>query len=847
MSNAQDVSLYERIEERCNSGSHDFLDLSTSAKTGLIEAPAMLELAKRIAAELTRQAPNHLILIYLDQCSSFIPVMWGCLAARLTALPLSMAANPGRPKPSDLAQLENFLANADSVAVVIDEASAGAQKWMTNLDNVRWLTLSSLLMGSAASNSRSTAEDSNNIAYLLQTSGTTGLYKYAAFSGQAQIQAIHNGRRILTVYPLSSSNGIGFISALNSLSAYLPLHEAMRFPEAILEAVEEYQLDTLMLPPVMVKGLLGYFKGLKASTCKRNLSSLNVLEIGSSTIASFEAEELAEYLEGWGAQRPLIRLVYGLTETGRVAYGILQGADQHKHHVGLRIGPILPGVDVRILTSKSGEPGPIAVKCTSTFLGYLDPKTFKLKSFNTRSDWFHTGDLGLLENGELIISGRSKDIIVVNSRKISLASIEQHIHRLWPDHLEIVVACASWKEELVLFVTQALGQPPLQQNELHRKASDAVNRQFGLSITHLVQLRAAEIPRTNTGKIKKKELLSHWFDQYRNRESPRTALGRQSINVANSSRKSVLELLQELISAKVQAIESSNPDQLLSAIGLDSLSLAQIIGTVERQTGLACRVEECTQNPTLGELAMLFTQNASVIKAENHECSIIDTSILDQYPHREALIHKIQTENLQMGGDIVGPHQVIRRFNSQASGMPIALFANFAREDILLLAKELPDHPIYYLRLSFGYKNSGSRQYLAGCYVDWLEACLPACNPILIGHCMGGNIVRHIAQQLWARPHRPRLTMLMDWYPGREDQMSPYPGKVLYHVYEWHWCRDTTCKDRIQKMANLQTPIAAFYFAKSITGRPKNYIDLNSTIEVLAKILNDPKLEILLD
>ena len=845
MNSAEDVSLFERIKERCNSDSHRFIDLSTTAHTGQIEAAALLELAERIATELTRQAPNHLILIYLDQCTTLIPVMWGCLAARLTALPLSMAANGGRPKPSDLAQLDNLLNNAGSVAVVIDEGSAGARSWIPNRGNVRWLSLSSLLMGTRCRDRSSTAKESNVIAYLLQTSGTTGLCKFAAFSGQAEIPSLSNGRRVMTIFPLGSANGIGFISALNSLSVYLPLREAMRQPGTILEAVDKHHLDTLLLPPVMVKGLLSYLKGRALNTPKRNLTSLNILEIGSSSIELGEAEELAKYLQSWGAQRPLVRLTYGLTETGRVAYGIFQGRDQHRHHTGIKIGPILPGIKVQILSNKSGEPGSIAVKSSSSFLGYLDSRTFTLKSLNSGKDWFQTGDLGLIENGELIISGRSKDIIIVNSRKICLASIERYIFELWPDLFEAIIACASPQEELVLFVSQSQKQAPQQQSELHRKTSDAVNSQFGLPVSHLIRVSGAEIPRTNTGKIRKIELLNIWLEESQKTESVLLA-SEQPTTIA--SRKSQLELLQELISKQVQIVEQANPDQPISSFGLDSLSLAQIIGMVEHQTGLTCRVEACSQNPSLRELAELFTSNDLVITGKNPEFSMVNNRILDQYPHREALIHKIQTENLQMGGEVVGPHQVIRCFNAQATGTPIAIIANISPEYMLLIAKDLADHPIYYGRLSITYKSDvGSRHYMASCYVDWLEACLPTDPPILIGHCIGGVIVRHIAQLLWARPHRPRLTMLMDWDPSIEEQMHPYPGEVFYHVYEWHWASDPNLKAKLKKMANSQTPRNTFYFATSNTGIPNYYMDINATIKILTEILNDYKLSGLLD
>jgi acyl-CoA synthetase (AMP-forming)/AMP-acid ligase II len=842
MSQARPIPLFERIKARCNSGGHEFLDLSASADAGRIEACSMLELAEQVASQLTRSAPNHLILIYLDQLKSFIPVLWGCLAARLTALPLPMAANPGPPKPSDLAQLEALLVNAGPVAVVIDEITATARSYLPELPNVRWLNLSGLLMGTANSSSESIAAKSSSIAFLIQTSGTTGLCKYAAFSDSSRIEALSNGRRVMGVLPLGSTNGMRFITALDQLSVYKPLREAMRHPGQLLKAVEKHQLDTLMLPPVMVKGLLRYFKSSTASTERIDLSSLAVLEIGSSTIALHEAEELSKYLEGWGAKHSLIRLVYGSTETGRLAYGDLRSAVQNPHCAGQRIGPIMRDVDVRILSESDGEPGEILVKRKSEFLGYIDPKTWRLQLFNNQKDWFHTGDTGLIDNGELILSGRSKDIIIVNSRKISLASIERYVEELFSSQLETVVACAGPQEELVIFVVP-IGETSILPTNLEAEIANALGDQFGLPLLDLIPLSAAEIPRTPTGKIKKKELLGLWPQKYRH-----TGFQEASQNLcASSQHNSALELLQQLIEKQGWSTTPVDPDQPLTLCGLDSLTLVQLIGTAERQSGLMCRVDACPPNPTLRDLAILFEAKPPDFQPAASDHLVVDSSILDQYPHRQELINRIQRENMLLGGEVVGSHGVVRLFNANGDETPLVLIANVSSTWIDKISKMLLRHPIYFLRLSELPRNFGSRQYLASCCVDWLEACLPDTRPILIGYCLAGVIVRHVAQQLWSRPHRPLLTMLMDWNPGREDQMHPYAGSVLYHVYEWFWGRDPRCKETLQSMAKTQTPRAAFYFASCKAETMTSYTDFDSTVGVLAKILADPNLNSILD
>ena len=122
-------------------------------------------------------------------------------------------------------------------------------------------------------------------------------------------------------------------------------------------------------------------------------------------------------LEGWG-----------MTET--CAAGTLNTEDAFRPG---SVGRPLPGVEVRI-----GPDGEVLTRGPNVFVGYHRDEEATREALE--GGWLHTGDLGALEDGYLVITGRKKDIIVTSSGK-----------NITPVNIENALKATRWISEAVVY------------------------------------------------------------------------------------------------------------------------------------------------------------------------------------------------------------------------------------------------------------------------------------------------------------------------------------------------------------------------------------------------------------
>jgi acyl-CoA synthetase (AMP-forming)/AMP-acid ligase II len=278
------------------------------------------------------------------------------------------------------------------------------------------------------------------------TSGSTGRSKGVVLSHRANYLRSFQGvfrdlpERSVCMFPLFHMAGFTLALAAWQTRGEIAL-VADASAEAILEAVERRRANRLYLIPSIWQRILS------ADRARWDASSLRELDTGTSAVPIEMLRALKEAFPG-----STTRVYYGSTECGSAT--ALPDADVLRKPGS--VGPPSPGVDLRL--SGSGE---ILVRSAYLMDGYFDDPA--ATSAALRDGWFHTGDLGDLDDeGYLQVVGRIKEVIRTGGESVAPAEVEA-VLAAHPSVAEVAVVGIpdpQWGEIVCAVVVPAPGRPP---------------------------------------------------------------------------------------------------------------------------------------------------------------------------------------------------------------------------------------------------------------------------------------------------------------------------------------------------------------------------------------------------
>ena len=122
-----------------------------------------------------------------------------------------------------------------------------------------------------------------------------------------------------------------------------------------------------------------------------------------------------------------------------------------------------------------------------------------------------TGDLGYMLEGELYVTGRLKDTIIVRGRNYDPTPIEVAAGRVKGVRMGNVAAfsiCGELTERIVLVAEYREGDPGTIESEIVR----AVQREVGLTVSEVVLIEAGSLPKTTSGKLQRSATREQYLD-----------------------------------------------------------------------------------------------------------------------------------------------------------------------------------------------------------------------------------------------------------------------------------------------------------------------------------------------
>jgi len=225
----------------------------------------------------------------------------------------------------------------------------------------------------------------------------------------------------------------------------------------------------------------------------------------------------------------------------------------------------------------------------------------------TADGWLRTGDCGVFVDGQLVITGRQKDIIIVNGQNYYPHDIEEIIARL--DDLDlnkVVVAGATPKggqtEELLAFILFRRSMEEFLP--LVDQVRDLVGEQTGLEVDRVIPV--AKIPKTTSGKVQRGKLLQSYlegeFDDVVAKLVPQGT-------AADAVDDDPLVAELETICREFSKDRRIGPDDNLFEVGVSSLTLTEIVLAIDEKHPGKLDISDLFDYPTLREIAAFLKRN----------------------------------------------------------------------------------------------------------------------------------------------------------------------------------------------------------------------------------------------
>ena len=490
----------------------------------------LLQEAERILAGLRKLGlkPQDKVIFQLDLCQDFILAFWGCVLGGFVPVPMSVAPRSGyRVLNSTVTKLHHAWQMLDRPVILTSKSLAPAVSSLSDFlgENFNVETIEDLLM----SNRDQKWHDSrpNDLTLLMLTSGSTGMPKGVILShhnllsrsaGSVQMNGFSRQDVTLNWMPMDHVAGLIYFHLRDVFVGCQQIHASN---ELILESPLRW-LDYLDRFGVTVTFAPNFAYGLVNSRAEEinrghwDLSSTRFVLNGGEAIVAKTARRFLELLRPHGLTLTAMHPAWGMTETSSgVTYSDSFSLDSTKDDDPfVEVGTPIPGFSMRIVNTQGqvveeGTIGRLQAKGSSITSGYYNNPELNREVF-TDDGWFNTGDLGFLRKGRLTITGREKDVIIINSVNYYSYEIEGVVEEIRGVEASYTAACAVRKSGsdtdklAVFFHPSSLDDAELR--ELIKEIRERVVKRIGINPDYLIPIQKQDIPKTSIGKIQRSQL-----------------------------------------------------------------------------------------------------------------------------------------------------------------------------------------------------------------------------------------------------------------------------------------------------------------------------------------------------
>jgi fatty-acyl-CoA synthase len=379
-----------------------------------------------------------------------------------------------------------------------------------------------------------------DIVLLQHSSGTTGLQKGVALSHQAvfnQLQAysealaLGDGDVIVSWLPLYHDMGLiaGFLMPILSgnLLVLMSPFDWVRAPYRLLQSISKFGGTLTWLPNFAYNFCAQKIRDRHIEGV--DLSSLRAVINCSEPVRWESHQAFFERFRSYGLRLEALQTSYAMAENvfavtqsqlgrepvveeidreafmvERVARRASEGKPAMKM---MSSGRPLRNVEIKVLDENGKEVpdgviGELALRSDCMLTGYFNRPDLTEKTL--RDGWYLTGDYGYISNGEVFVSGRKKDMIIVGGKNVYPQDLEALTYEVPGVHPGRSVAFGLFDEEQgtedVVIIAESDLEDPAEQQRLADAIRQHVTKNSAIALRHVRVVGPKWIVKTSSGK-----------------------------------------------------------------------------------------------------------------------------------------------------------------------------------------------------------------------------------------------------------------------------------------------------------------------------------------------------------
>ena len=600
----------------------------------------LMRRAVEVASTLHSSKPGDRALVLCPPGLDYVTALFGCFYAGVVAVPAYPPTTPGvderlrllfedsRPGVVLTTELLAPMCEAAGIARLAEDTGAAT----VIVDRVE------VPNGELQAPRRCSPRD---LALLQYTSGSTGAPRGVMLSHNniiANVNAIlshtdtdRTGRSDRGVFWLPPYHDMGLIGGIFTpivLGTETTLMSPLSFladPVLWLEAITHYR-GTFSAAPDFAYGLCAR-KAEDSRIADLDLESWRIAINGAEPVQHSTMTSFAERFEQIGFRRASFMPCYGLAESTLLVAGARVGAENPADdgfgrelsqpfpaHGGV-VAPVGGPVDGAVLlvvdpatrrVCEDGETGEVWCQGPSVASGYWNNEqesraTFQGRLSGARADglFLRTGDRGTLTRGELTVTGRAKDVIIVRGQNYYPSDIEraatQADARLRAGCIAAFDVSVDGEQKLVIVSEVVATRHAEAAEEIAANVRRRVSYECGLSVGELLLIARGDSLKTSSGKIRRGPTRA----AYLGGELAILATCGVALPGAKPTTSGENQLAAALASAmaEILGIRGVLPDDDYFGLGADSLNTVELAVAAEAQ-GAELEPQDVYRYPT---------------------------------------------------------------------------------------------------------------------------------------------------------------------------------------------------------------------------------------------------------